>query len=50
MNNFIFFQGTKKQAREAYPAAMKIVAVCGGWAIFDTLDAYEQYKTWKNQK
>ncbi len=32
---------------KAYPGAAKIVKVCGGWAVFETVADYE---TWRNQK
>lgn len=38
---------SRKEVKKAYPAAAKIVKVCGGWAVFETI---ADYNTWKNQK
>ncbi|MBR2771266.1 MAG: hypothetical protein IKD78_04550 [Bacteroidales bacterium] len=37
----------RKAVSEAYPAATKIVKVCGGWMVFDF---WTDYEIWKNQK
>ena len=37
----------RKQVVLANPQAVKIVKVCGGYAVFDCIYAYE---TWKKQK
>ncbi len=37
----------RKDVEAAYPAAEKIVAVVGGYAVFDT---HQDYETWRNQR
>lgn len=37
----------RKAVVAAYPSAAKITKVCGGWAVFGTLD---EYHTWRQQK
>ena len=38
---------TRKNVVAAYPAAAKIVKVCGGWAVFEF---FTDYEIWRNQK
>jgi hypothetical protein len=38
---------SRKAAVSQYPGAAKIVKVCGGYQVFETL---LDYGTWKNQK
>jgi hypothetical protein len=38
---------SRKEVVAAYPDAAKIVKVCGGYKVFETIADYE---TWKNQK
>lgn len=35
----------RKQVVDAYQSAIKIVKVCGGWAVFESAS---DYATWKN--
>ena len=37
----------RKAVAFEYPSATKIVKVCGGWAVFDSITDYE---IWRNQK
>ena len=37
----------RKQVVAAHPEAAKIVKVCGGYMVFETMD---DYATWKKQK
>ena len=37
----------RKAVALEYPSATKIVKVCGGWAVFDSITDYE---IWRNQK
>jgi len=32
---------SRKEVEEANPGAAEIIEVCGGFVVFDTLDAYE---------
>ena len=36
-----------KEVKADYPSAVKVVKVCGGWAVFEY---WADYETWKNQK
>lgn len=38
---------SRREVVDAYPEAVKIVKVEGGWGVFDSWDDYE---TWKMQK
>ena len=49
MNKFaakIYYKAVKNVAKE-YPAAVKIIAVVGGWMVFDPIQDFE---IWKKQK
>lgn len=35
---------TRKAVAAAYPAAVKIVRVCGGWAVFEFWTDYELWR------
>lgn len=37
----------RRAVEAAYPEAARIVSVCGGWAVFETLADYE---TWRRQR
>lgn len=37
----------RKQVVADHPGAAKIIKVCGGYMVFETMDAYT---IWKNQK
>jgi len=44
----MFVQGrTRKATQSQYQWAFKIVRVCGGFMVFNTVD---EYKTWMAQK
>jgi len=43
----MFISKSRKEVLNQYSEAAKIVKVCGGYQVFETLS---NYKTWKNQK
>jgi hypothetical protein len=43
----MFIRKSRKEVVSQYPGAAKIVKVCGGYHVFETI---ENYEIWKNQK